>query len=100
MKIVIPDDYQDAVRDLACFAMLEGHTVTVYNDTTNDIAALEARFQDADALVLIRERTTITDSLLERLPRLKQISQTGKGTAHIDLQACTRRGVMVCAGTG
>ena len=100
MRIVIPDDYQNAVRGLACFQKLEGHTVTVYNDTVKDADALEARFRDADVLVLIRERTAITDALLERLPKLSLISQTGKGTAHIDVQACTRHGVMVCAGTG
>lgn len=100
MQIVIPDDYQDAVRGMACFVKLAGHTVTIYNDTIKDVDTLAGRFQSADALVLIRERTAITDSLLERLPKLKLISQTGKGTAHIDLAACTRRGVVVSAGTG
>lgn len=100
MHIVIPDDYQDAVRSLACFSRLAGHRVTIYNDTTRDLDELSARFQDADALVLIRERTPITVALLERLPRLKLIAQTGRGTAHIDLAACTRRGVVVTAGSG
>jgi D-3-phosphoglycerate dehydrogenase / 2-oxoglutarate reductase len=100
MRIVIPDDYQDAVRGLACFAKLAGHSVTVFTDTVKEIDALAERFREADALVLIRERTRITEALLERLPRLKLISQTGKGTAHIDLAACARRGVVVTAGTG
>lgn len=100
MHIVIPDDYQDAVRGLSCYAKLAGHDVTVFNDTVTDIEALARRFNDADALVLIRERTRIGDTLLERLPRLKLISQTGKAAAHIDLAACTRRGVVVTAGTG
>ncbi|HYI13490.1 MAG TPA: D-2-hydroxyacid dehydrogenase family protein [Thermoanaerobaculia bacterium] len=100
MHVVIPDDYQDAVRGLACFSKLAGHTVTIHNDTVSSIDALAARFADADALVLIRERTAITGDLLERLPRLKLISQTGKGTAHIDTDACARRGVTVAAGTG
>ena len=67
MHVVIPDDYQDAVRDLDCFAKLAGHTVTIYNDTVKDIESLAERFRDADALVLIRERTSITDELLEHL---------------------------------
>lgn len=100
MKIVIPDDYQDAVRHLRCFAKLAGHEVTVYNDTVTDTAALAERFRDADALVLIRERTAIDDALLAQLPRLKLISQTGRGTAHIDVDACARRGVAVRVGTG
>jgi len=100
MHIVIPDDYQDAVRQLDCFAILAGHEVTIFNDTVKDIDALAERFREADALVLIRERTQITDALLARLPRLKVISQTGKGAAHIDLDACARRGVDVLVGTG
>jgi len=100
MRIVIPDDYQDAVRHLACFSKLAGHEVTIFNDTVTDAGALAARFADADALVLIRERTAITDALLAKLPRLKLISQTGKGTAHIDVEACRRRGIVVSAGTG
>jgi D-3-phosphoglycerate dehydrogenase len=100
MRIVIPDDYQDAVRHLACFSKLAGHDVTIFNDTVKDPDALAERFRDADALVLIRERTAITDELLERLPSLRVISQTGKGTAHIDLAACERRGIRVLVGTG
>lgn len=100
MHVVIPDDYQDAVRHLDCFAKLAGHTVTIYNDTVKDVDSLAERFRDADALVLIRERTSITGELLERLPRLKLISQTGRGTAHIDTEACKRRGVAVAVGTG
>ncbi len=100
MKIVIPDDYQDAVRHLDCFAKLAAHDVTIYNDTVKDTAVLAARFHGAEALVLIRERTSIDDALLARLPRLKLIAQTGRGTAHIDTEACARRGIQVAVGTG
>ncbi|HVR97846.1 MAG TPA: D-2-hydroxyacid dehydrogenase family protein [Thermoanaerobaculia bacterium] len=100
MRILIPDDYQDAVRTLACFSQLADHDVTIFTNTVKDLDALAERLQPAEALVLIRERTRITDALLDRLPRLKLISQTGKGTAHIDLASCTRRGIVVTAGTG
>lgn len=100
MHIIIPDDYQNAVRTLVCFSKLAGHTVTIFNDTVKDVDTLAKRFRDADALVLIRERTRITEALLAKLPRLKLISQTGKVAPHIDLAACTRRGVVVVAGSG
>ncbi|WP_445010917.1 D-2-hydroxyacid dehydrogenase family protein [Vreelandella stevensii] len=100
MNIVIPDDYQDCVRDLDAFAKLAGHQVTIYNDTVTDEDVLVERFKEADALVLIRERTPITASLLARLPRLKLISQTGGGAAHVDMAACRAHGVVVLAGTG
>lgn len=100
MDVVIPDDYQDAVRHLDCFAKLSNHHVTIFNDTVKDVDALAERFKDADALVLIRERTSIDDELLSRLPKLKLISQTGRGTTHIDVDACKRRGIEVAVGTG
>lgn len=100
MNIVIPDDYQDAVRKLDCFDKLAGHDVTIYNDTRISIEALAERFKDADALVLIRERTAITEALLKRLPKLKMISQTGRGVPHIDIEACTRHSVAVAVGGG
>lgn len=100
MKIVIPDDYQDCVRHLDAFVKLEGQEVTILHDTVTDPQRLAERFVDAEALVLIRERTPITASLLARLPNLKAISQTGGGVAHIDLAACRRHGITVMAGTG
>lgn len=100
MHIIIPDDYQNAVPNLACFTKLAGHTVTVFNDTVKEIDALAERLYPAEALVLIRERTQITEALLARLPNLKLISQTGKGITHIDAAACTHHHVLICAGTG
>lgn len=100
MNIVIPDDYQDAVRSLDCFSKLNGHQVTIYHDSVKDMETLATRFQDAEVLVLIRERTAITGPLLALLPKLKLISQTGKGVSHIDVAACTRQGVAVAAGVG
>jgi len=100
MKIVIADDYQDCVRGLDAFKLLEGQEVTIYHDTLTDLDAMSTRFQDAEALVLIRERTPITAALLERLPNLKVISQTGGGAAHVDIAACRRLGITVMTGTG
>lgn len=97
MKIVIPDDYQDAARSLNCFTTLAGHDVVVYLDTVKTVDALVERFKDAEALVLIRERTRITRELVARLPKLRLISQAGHGGAHIDIDACTDHGITVCA---
>jgi D-3-phosphoglycerate dehydrogenase / 2-oxoglutarate reductase len=94
MKISILDDYFDTVRTLACFQKLKGHEVTVWNDHVQDTDALAARLKDAECLVLIRERTAIRAPLLERLPRLRLISQRSV-YPHIDVEACTRRGVVV-----
>jgi hypothetical protein len=77
LRIAIPDDYQNCVPSLACFAKLAAHQVTVFNDTLHDVAALAERLQNFDALVLTRERTAISAALLARLPNLRVISQTG-----------------------
>ena len=100
MNIVIADDYQDCVRHLDCFPQLKDHQVTIYNDTVKDIDQLVQRFEAADVLVLIRERTRISATLLDRLPNLKLISQTGKISAHLDFPACQARGITVCEGGG
>src|SRR6516164_9075115 len=94
MKISILDDYFNTVRTLACFQKLKGHEVTVWNDHVQDTEALAARLKDAECLVLIRERTAIRADLLERLPKLKLISQRSV-YPHIDIDACTRLGVIV-----
>lgn len=94
MKISILDDYHDTVRTLACFTKLTGHDVTIWNDHVQDVEALAGRLRDAAVLVLIRERTQIRAALLERLPKLKLISQRSV-YPHIDVDDCTRLGIIV-----
>jgi D-3-phosphoglycerate dehydrogenase len=94
MKISILDDYHDTLRTLDCFGKLQGHDVTIWNDHVQDTDALADRLKDAECLVLIRERTNIRGPLLERLPRLRLISQRSV-YPHIDIDACTRLGVIV-----
>ncbi len=99
MNIVILDDYQDAVRKLRCASKLDAYPAKVYTNTVRGIGQLSVRLKDAEVLVLIRERTPISRSLVEKLPKLKLISQTGRVGGHIDLAACTERGVAVAEGT-
>ena len=94
MRIVILDDYFDTLRTLPCFRKLDGHDVTVWNDHTDDVGVLAERLSTAEVLVLIRERTTISAPLLERLPGLRLISQRSV-YPHIDVEACARLGVVV-----
>jgi D-3-phosphoglycerate dehydrogenase len=96
VRVAILDDYQGAVPSLACYRRLAGHDVTVCRGRAGDLDRLGA----VEALVLIRERTPITHDLLDQLPSLQLIAQTGRGIAHVDLDACTERGVLVCAGGG
>ena len=96
MKVSILDDYHDTLRTLACFGKLAGHDVTIWNDHVQDVDALAGRLKDTEALVLIRERTQIRAPLIERLGKLKLISQRSV-YPHIDIDACTRRRVVVCS---
>ncbi|WP_296556838.1 D-2-hydroxyacid dehydrogenase family protein [Pigmentiphaga sp.] len=100
MRITILDDYQDAVRKLDCFSLLDGHDIKVYNNTVKGLGQLAVRLRDTETLVLIRERTPITRALLDKLPQLKLISQTGRVGSHIDVEACTERGIAVAQGVG
>jgi len=94
MRITILDDYFDTVRTLACFAKLDGHEVTIFNDHVQDVDALAERLRDTEVLVLIRERTQIRAPLLERLPKLRLISQRSV-YPHIDVDTCTQLGIIV-----
>src|SRR5580765_8022833 len=94
MKITILDDYFDTLKTLPCFRKLDGHRVEIWTDHVQDTEALAARLKDTEVLVLIRERTQIREPLLERLDALRLISQRSV-YPHIDIDACTRRGVIV-----
>jgi D-3-phosphoglycerate dehydrogenase / 2-oxoglutarate reductase len=94
MNIAILDDYFDTLRTLPCFRKLDGHRVTIWRDHTDEIEALADRLRDAEALVLIRERTRVSEKLLQRLPRLRLISQRSV-YPHIDVESCTRLGIVV-----
>jgi D-3-phosphoglycerate dehydrogenase / 2-oxoglutarate reductase len=94
MNVTILDDYHDTLRTLACFAKLADHKITIWNDHVQDIDVLAERLKETEALVLIRERTKIRGPLLERLPRLRLISQRSVWP-HIDIDACSRLGIVV-----
>ena len=100
MNIIILDDYQDVVRKLNCSNKLEAYPAKVFTNTIKGVGQLSVRLKDAEILVLIRERTQITRQLIEKLPKLKMISQTGKISSHVDVVACTERGIVVAEGAG
>jgi D-3-phosphoglycerate dehydrogenase / 2-oxoglutarate reductase len=100
MNIIILDDYQDAVRKLKCSSKLDGLSAKVFTNTVKGNGQLAVRLRDAEALVLIRERTHFPKALLEKLPKLRLICQTGPAGPHIDIDACTRLGIAVAQGVG
>jgi D-3-phosphoglycerate dehydrogenase / 2-oxoglutarate reductase len=100
MKIAVIDDYQEAVRNLACMDVLAGHEVKIFSNSARGAGQLAIRLAPFDALVLIRERTSISRQLLSKLPNLKLISQTGKVAGHIDVNAATEHGVAIAEGVG
>jgi len=100
MKITILDDYQNSVEKLECYKLLEGQDVHILNHTEKNTQKLAELLKDSEIIVLIRERTAITDELLSLLPKLKLISQTGKISNHLDLKVCTNHGIAVSEGIG
>lgn len=98
MKIAVIDDYQDAFRKLRCYTKLKDHQVEVFHDTEKDPARLAERLKNAEGLILTQQRSPFPRALAERVPKLRMISQTGRNANHIDVAACTERGIVVCAG--
>jgi D-3-phosphoglycerate dehydrogenase len=94
MNITILDDYFDTIRTLPCYRKLDGHNVIIWNDHMQDTDTLVDRLKETDVLVLIRERTQIRGEVLERLPRLKLISQRSV-YPHIDIDVCNHLGIIV-----
>ncbi|NDY91398.1 D-2-hydroxyacid dehydrogenase family protein [Ideonella livida] len=100
MNIIILDDYQDAVRKLDCAGKLSHLPVKVFTNTVKGLGQLSVRLRDAEVIIPIRERTRLNAGLLEKLPRLRLIAQTGRVGPHIDVDACTRLGIAVAEGVG
>jgi D-3-phosphoglycerate dehydrogenase len=98
MKIAVIDDYQNAFKTLKCFPKFNGHEVQIYTDPETSLDKLADRLKDADAVVLTQQRTYFPRALIEKLPKLKLIGQTGRAATHIDLEACTEKGIVVSAG--
>ena len=99
MIIAIPDDYHGLVPKLDCFRRLAGHEVRVFRDVAPTLDVMVRNLRDAEVIVPIRERSRFTRELIAQLPRLKLISQTGRSAHHVDIAACTERGIAVCSGT-
>jgi D-3-phosphoglycerate dehydrogenase len=100
MKIAILDDFQNATPGLDCYKILDAHEVKVFNNSARGLGQLAIRLAPYEALVLIRERTSLPAALLNKLPNLKLISQTGKLAGHVDVAAATRRGIAIAEGIG
>ena len=100
MNVIILDDYQDAVRKLPCASLMESLNAKVFTNSVKGVGPLAVRLRDADVLVPIRERTHFPKALLEKLPKLRLIAQTGRVGSHIDVEACTRLGIAVAEGVG
>jgi D-3-phosphoglycerate dehydrogenase len=98
MKIAVIHDYADALRRTRAYPKLQGHEVKIYNDAYTDPARVVEQVQGCDALLLTQQRVTVTRKILEQLPQLKFISQTGRNVSHLDIAACTDLGILVSAG--
>src|SRR5436190_2117471 len=101
MKIAVIDDYQDAFRKVKAFARLKGHDVVVYTESERDPAKLAKRTEGYEAVVLTQQRTFLPRAVIEKLPAsVKLLAQTGRNAVHIDVAACTERGIIISASGG
>jgi D-3-phosphoglycerate dehydrogenase len=100
MKIAVIHDYADVFRTTPAFARLKGHDVTVHTDAYTDPNRVVEQVGDSEALVLTQQRVPISRQVLERLPRLRFISQTGGNVYHLDIAACSERGIVISASGG
>jgi D-3-phosphoglycerate dehydrogenase / 2-oxoglutarate reductase len=97
VKIAVVEDYGDVFRRSAVSRRLEGHEVSIHTEPETDLERLAAKLRDAEIVVLTQQRTRFPRALIEKLPKLRFISQTGRNTGHLDLRACAERGIAVSA---
>jgi D-3-phosphoglycerate dehydrogenase len=100
MRIAVLDDYQDAFGQLRCGERLAGHAVTVFSEPVTDLAAIAQQLQGFEVLLMTQQRSTLRRPLIEQLPALKLVSLTGRNASHVDVEACTERGIAVCVASG
>ncbi len=98
MKIAVLDDYQDALRSAKEFPLLAGHQVTAFTHAFSTSEAMIAALKEMDAIVLIQQRTPMSAAVINALPKLRFISQTGRNVGHLDLDALRARGIVISAG--
>jgi phosphoglycerate dehydrogenase-like enzyme len=95
-KIVVLDDYEDSLRKTADWSPLEAVADVAFHTERLRGDALLAAVAEADAIVLVRDRTPFKADLLAKLPRLKLFIFTGLRNTQLDFAALAARGVPVC----
>ena len=100
-RVVVLDDWNRAYAESPHIQRLQQRAeFVIHTDTAPTRAATLERLAGAEIVVVNRERTRFPADLLEALPDLKLIAQTGDGVLHIDLAAASRNGVLVSATPG
>ena len=88
ISIAVLDDYQECALAMADWSPITARAeVVVYSDHLSDPDALVARLARFDAVCVMRERTPLPRTIIERLPKLKLVVSTGAGNASIDKEA-------------
>jgi D-3-phosphoglycerate dehydrogenase len=97
VNIAVIEDYGNVFRHSPAYQRLKGHQVAVHTEPETDLDELAAKLAHADIVVLTQQRTRFPRALIEKLPKLRFISQTGRNTGHLDLETCAERGIVVSA---
>ena len=96
MRVAILDDYQNVALSMADWSEVAAQAdITVFTDHLADQGAVVERLAPFDVVCVMRERTPLPRTLIERLPRLKMIASTGPFNASIDVEAAKEHGIYV-----
>ena len=100
-KIAILDDFERIAETVPAYAKLSARAdITLLRERLDSSEKIVQRLRDFDALLLMRERTFLSDKEYGQLPNLKFISQTGRTSVHLDLANATKRGIAVAGTAG
>ena len=97
MKIAILDDYQNIFKEIIEIEKYKSKfSFKIFNETFHSEEEAVQALSEFDTLFLMRERTIINKSLIEKLPKLKYIMTSGMRNKAIDISETKKRKIIVC----
>ena len=97
IKVAVLDDYQNIFKEIVDIEKFKDkYNFKIFNEAFTDENEAIVALEEFEALFIMRERTPITKTLLDNLPKLKYIMTSGMRNNSIDLEVTKKRGIVVC----
>ena len=97
LNVAVLDDYQNVTKKFGNWSELDGKiNLKIFNKYFDDSNELVKYLSDFDVLCLMRERTLLSSSIINQLPKLKLVITTGMWNPSVDTNALNKRKIVFC----